>query len=367
MGRHRTSRNKAFAGLPLYPAEVDGRTYYRFKDPRTKKYKSLGSDRAAAIKAAGILMASRQEDEVARLVAKVETPGKPVKDAVADFKLLLRKRVNRRGEPLSKKTLADYDNMLERFELQFAGQDMRNIQHPSIADWLHGIPARQSNMIRGLISQLWDVAVARGWAAENVVEKTLKDDEVKIRQRLYIEDFKAIKKNAAPWLAAAMDVALYSVLRREDVVTLPVDKWDGKAGVLTVKLGKTGKELAITAGPNMRKAIEHAISLKPTNAPTIVRQDRSDSKSRHKDTTHVDPDAFTEAFSEARDKIKHIAELPIRARPTVHEIRSLGAALFLWECRDVELVRKLLGHETVKQTLEYLRGHKLPPEAVKAS
>jgi len=357
MGRTRLSKNKALQGLPLYPATVGGRTYYRFKDPKTGKSVSLGSDLAAAKKAAGILMSRRQTDEVSRLVAKVDSPGARVSAAIADFSQALKGRVNKHGAPLSAATLRDYANMLERYEAHHGTRAIGTIRHGEIADWLSPIPARQANMIRGLLSQLWAYSVAHGWANENVVEKTLKVDAPKTRQRLGIEDYQAIRAKAPAWLAAAMDVALYSLQRREDVVSLPVAAWDAKNGVLVLEQGKTKKGLAITAGKQMRAAIEQCLTLPPAGALMIVRDG----------TGPVKPDDFTDAFAAARDGIAKFAKMPARSRPSLHELRSLGAALFLWECRDIDLVQALLGHESRKQTLDYLRGHKLPPEAVTAS
>ncbi len=357
MGRSRLPKNKALQGLPLYPAVVDGRTYYRFKDPKTGKFVSLGSDLGAAKKAAGILMSRRQTDAVARLVARVDSPGATVKEAIAEFSKALAGRINRHGAPLSDATLRDYANMLERYERHHGGRAIGSITHGEIADWLAPVPARQANMLRGLLVQLWTFAVARGWADANVADKTLKVDAPKTRRRLYLPDYQEIRAAAAPWLAGAMDLALYSLQRREDVVSLPVSAWDADAGVLVLEQGKTKKGLSITAGPQLRAAIELCLSLPPAGASTIVRDG----------TGSVMPDDFTDAFAAARDSIGRFAEMAPRTRPSVHEMRSLGAALFLWECRDLALVQALLGHETAKQTLEYLRGHKLPPEAVTAS
>ncbi|WP_293371452.1 tyrosine-type recombinase/integrase [Nevskia sp.] len=343
--------------MPLYPAVVNGRTYYRFKDPKTRKFVSLGSDLAAAKKAAGILMSRRQTDAVTRLVAKVDSPGATVSAAIADFSKALAGRINRHGAPLSESTLRDYANMLERYERHHGTRSIGGITHGEIADWLAPIPARQANMLRGLLVQLWTYAVARGWAEGNIVDKTLKVDAPKTRQRLLMPDYLEIRAAAPAWLAGAMDVALYSLQRREDVVDLPVSAWDAKAGVLVLEQGKTKKGLSITAGPQLRAAIELCLSLPPTSAKTIVRDG----------VGSLDPDDFTDAFAAARDSIERFAEMAPRTKPSVHEMRSLGAALFLWECRDLALVQALLGHETAKQTLEYLRGHRLPPEAVTAS
>jgi hypothetical protein len=44
--------------------------------------------------------------------------------------------------------------------------------------------------------------------------------------------------------------------------------------------------------------------------------------------TQVAPDYLSRAFSELRDRIGVAAELPIKERPTFHEIRALAAHIF---------------------------------------
>ena len=54
--------------------------------------------------------------------------------------------------------------------------------------------------------------------------------------------------------------------------------------------------------------------------------------------------------------------IPMNERPRMHELRSLGAALYLHKGLSVEEVQSLMGHEEIGSTKGYLEGHEVYDE-----
>ncbi len=70
--------------------------------------------------------------------------------------------------------------------------------------------------------------------------------------------------------------------------------------------------------------------------------------------TQVAPDYLSRAFSELRDRIGVAAELPIKERPTFHEIRALAAHIFERQGIDPQA---RMAHSDAKSTKIYTQNH----------
>lgn len=118
--------------------------------------------------------------------------------------------------------------------------------------------ATVSNQYRSLLRDLFDSARAEGLREDIPVEGTRKRIAVVQRTRLPIEDFVRIREAAVSWMQRAMDLALYSLQRREDLVALREDEhWkDGRLFVRQQKVeGKGHGLLRIKPGPQLLGAI----------------------------------------------------------------------------------------------------------------
>ncbi len=72
--------------------------------------------------------------------------------------------------------------------------------------------------------------------------------------------------------------------------------------------------------------------------------------------TQLTSDYISRAFSMLRDKTGLFSELDPKNRPTFHEIRSLGIALY----KDAGIdPQALAGHTNPKMTNEYQKGHNI--------
>lgn len=70
--------------------------------------------------------------------------------------------------------------------------------------------------------------------------------------------------------------------------------------------------------------------------------------------SEVAPDYLSRAFSELRDRIGIAAELPIKERPTFHEIRALAAHIFERQGIDPQA---RMAHSDAKSTKIYTQNH----------
>ena len=86
----------------------------------------------------------------------------------------------------------------------------------------------------------------------------------------------------------------------------------------------------------------------------FLKEERYQKKKKH--FTQILPDYLSGAFAEARDKTNLFEHMPIRQRPTFHEIRSLGIKLY----EDLGIdAQKLAGHTDRKMTELYKKGHEI--------
>ena len=86
-------------------------------------------------------------------------------------------------------------------------------------------------------------AVAEGPRDDNPVTGTLKSDEVVARRRLTLAEYERIHDNAKPWFKLALDLALITLQRREDLASLTTEHL--RDGYLYIEQGKTGRRLRI--------------------------------------------------------------------------------------------------------------------------
>lgn len=107
-----------------------------------------------------------------------------------------------------------------------------------------------SNRYRSLLSQVFRHAVARGLRADNPVGATIARKHGVLRHRLDKPASDAIREAGEPWLKRAMDLALWSLQRREDIVSMRFEHWaDGVLSVRQHKVEGHGTGLLwITAG-----------------------------------------------------------------------------------------------------------------------
>lgn len=206
--------------------------------------------------------------------------------------------------------------------------------------------------MRSLLSDIFREAIVEGCIANNPVTPTRACIPTVKRERLELEQYKAIRAAAetlGPWFGMAMDLALVTGQRREDVAGLRFDHIVN--GRLLITQGKTGMKLSLPLDLELRE-----LNLK---LGTVVDRCRLASRAEYmlsagmrKNSADgaLNADALTKNFVKARN----IAGIDFEANPpTFHEIRSLAGRCYEKE-KGKEYAQKLLGHKSEKMTEKYL-------------
>jgi hypothetical protein len=335
MGRARDKRNR---GLPdnLYSQVINGKTYYRYRNPVTRKFHGLGTERKDALRAARLLNARLLSTPLAEeLVSRVTTPKMTFADYADQFRETLETRRNRRGKPFAPSTLNEYRRYLALSTEHWGRRPLPDITRLDVSQFLGTLTANTAKHVRSLLQSLFKHAVAEGYLETNPVEGTLPPEVVVARQRLTPEQYQKVHAVAEPWLQVTMDLALETLQRRGDLVRLTAS--DLVDGYLYVRQQKTGV--------NVRMPLSAALRTKlPAQGHLVQRNGKS-----------VQPGYLSRAFAAARDQIPELSAQRPALRPTFHELRALGALLLEREGINPQA---RLGHLEEKTTRVYLDRHK---------
>ncbi|HYH38546.1 MAG TPA: phage integrase Arm DNA-binding domain-containing protein [Azospirillum sp.] len=353
MGRRRSSKTR---NLPPNLYERAG--YFSWRDPRNGKEYGVGRDRRSAI-----TQAIEANHEVAgsrgerRLVDKLATGPD---NSVSAFCDLYEKLVTARLDA-GKIRKSSHDSMRQRLRSVRAAWDGRRIDAITTRDvadflgaWEEAGKLRMAQAVRSLLIDMFTVAVSKGWVAANPVTATKAAEATVRRARLTLDDFQAIHavavKEHPAWLARAMELALVTGQRREDIAAMgPRMVSDGR---LWVQQGKTGAKVCIPLDIRLA-AVGWSLS-------DVIARCKDNVLSRHfvHHATHngktkpgdkVRGRTLAAAFAEARDASGRT--WPGDATPpSFHEIRSLAARLYAAQGTDAQA---LLGHRSPTMTAVY--------------
>lgn len=327
----------------LYIQKKGKRTYFMYRRPDTGRTKSLGTNRPEALRAARLLNNQLMSFPTAeRLASRVLAAKNPLHDWIESFRdRVLPQRRNKRGVPLAQKTIREYAAQLKRVDSALGTKDVAQITRRDVAAFLEPLPPTMRNRMRGLLSDLFATAVAEGHRDDNPVAGTLKATEVVARQRLTKEEFDAIRTAADEWFRRALDLALITVQRREDLAHLTHD--DVRDDCLHIVQQKTGARLRLALTGRLKEVIG-------SRGPVPEILWRPTEKGPRRLTVEV----LSREFARLRDKVLPDDPRPAAAKPTFHEIRALGARLYKDRGADPQA---LLGHVDPQMTRTYLDRH----------
>lgn len=332
-------------------------TGYYYRHPVTKVNHGMGSDKKRAIDAANTLNLRLMTgfDLVARVVGE-----KTVSDVLSRFRkeYLVEKKH-------SERTQSETEYRLKRIERELGDKSWAAFDLLALSDWLKDMSREVYIKMRGLWIEIYKFACAVGIAERNLAELTLaKAPGERVRKRWTLEQFKATRAKAEPWLQVAMDFAIITLQRREDLTSLRFDQVvDGR---LLVRQHKTGKRLAIAIGTELAAVIAAARNRTFVCPFMIARQPERSRKGKKEHLFQVLPNFLTQAVAEARDATELFDSYEDGERPTLHEFRSLGAHLYREAGFSEEYIQALLGHADAAMTQHYLDGHKIVWEQVSA-
>lgn len=347
------NRKKYDANLPrnLTYRKKDKAFYWR--NPLTKKEISLGqiSRRDAVAQAIEANNFLSQNYSPASLIEKIKgVDSLTLSKWLERYALLLQRR------DLAANTYKIRANQLAMIDEKLGGMILKEVGTRHIAEFLDPwVSEGKNTMAAGLRSVLTDVfreAIVEGHITVNPVTPT-RTPGIKVkRERLDLEVFAKIRDaaNQLPvWFPLAMDLALVTAQRREDVAAMRFSEIRGDR--LHVIQQKTGAMLSIPMSLTL-PSVGLRLGTVVDRCRLVSRSDFLISSGMRKNSQDgsIHPDGLTKKFVAARNLTGlKFSENP----PTFHEIRSLSGRLYEAEYGK-EFAQKLFGHKSEKMTEMYL-------------
>lgn len=358
MGRKRLAKNKGFPpNLYQNPAG-----YFYYKNPNTKQQKGLGRDRAHAFseaRAANAVLATMKPSSLADWVA-----GK-VEYTLAEWLPIYRALWMEKVQPKPATVFAS-DFYLRRLgESDMAARRLSEVSTFMVAQYLEAYKvergAPSANQMRSKMSDVFRWAETQGLieAGRNPVTATRAHKVVVARERMSLEQFLAVRDQAPVWLRNAMNLALLTGQRREDVVSLKFGDW--KDGRLHVTQGKTGGKTRLALDGRIEI---HKVGM---SIADVVKQCRDAVASqymvhhvRHHSGAMPGQKVLGKSVGEAFVVARAAAGIEAqegRTPITFHEIRSLAERLYR-EQHGAAFAQEIMGHKSAEMTARYddLRG-----------
>jgi len=343
----RSARNR---GLPAGLRERAG--YYSWKDPRTGKEHGLGRDRGQAIRdanEANALVAGDQQRS--RLVDRLDgSDGRTIK-ALADlFAAELAKR------RLADNTRRTYKSMLARIRADLGENTIvARVTTLQVVEVLTALrdagKERQAQALRSFMKDFFRAGIAAGWMTANPVLVTAAPSVEVKRARLTLDVFLQVRDKADGWLVNAMNLALVSAQRREDVASARVadvrdDAWwceQSKTGQrLRIPLALRLDALGLSLGEVVRACRSTGVLSRFLIHQTVNRGNSPVGR-------RIWVDTITRRFSDVLATLS--VDFGDRTPPTFHEIRSLAERLY--KAQGNVDTQELLGHRDPRSTATY--------------
>jgi integrase len=360
VGRKRQAKHRGFPPN-LY---LNAAGYFYYVRPTDKKVKGLGRDKPSAFAQAraanDALQASSKTSLVDWVLGKTEY-------SLADWlPVYLQLWIERSPKAPSPNTIRNCVANLKKIEAcEYAWRKLGDVETAHIAPHLAQV-AKDSGpsaalALRVRMHDVFRLAETQGLIAvgKNPVAATYSPDRTVKRERLTLELFLKIRDAAPGWLKRAMNLALLTGQRREDVSNLLFA--DFRDGHLHVVQGKSGGKTRLRLDGRIGLA---AVDLTIAQAVQDCR-DNVVSKYMLRHVEHVasakpgerfSPVTLTNRFAQTRDLVGIVASEG-RTPPSFHEIRSLSERLY----RDqygAEFAQSILGHKNSSMTAKYddMRG-----------
>ncbi|MFY0199470.1 phage integrase Arm DNA-binding domain-containing protein [Klebsiella variicola] len=373
-------RKREYRHLPEYLIFDKDRGVYKFTLITGKK-KNLGKDRAMAIAIAreyNLRMRPFNAPSVELLIRDsggIAGEAKPFAEHVDH--IMARAIENERP---SQNTLDDWSNDALRVKEFFVSMPACDIDLEHVNAYINHYHADASANVQNrkvsFLKKIFSYAVDESLMFDNpATRKKMRRTEEKRRQRLSLDNFKAIRRAAEPWLRTAMDLALQTTHARLEVsrirysISEPKDGvcgcvWlaqmeNGIYGTLYIHRQKVQKKeashVAIPIGEELKRIIEE--SRDNVASPFVVHRIPERQVKRSKEVSHptqIAPDYLSRSFSAVRDKLGLCDKLAMDERPTFHEIRALAAHLFDQQGIDPQ---GRMAHSDAKSTKIYTQNH----------
>lgn len=367
--RKRLRRN---ADLPanLYANKVGGTTYYRYRRPDTGTFHNLGTVKGEAMADARQLNAilSKAVDRVGAVLGTAEQTMAHLIDRYRKEFLP--------EQALAASTVKLIGYRLGRFEKDLGDKLVEEIDVKVLAEYLDDNFKRDAYIKhRTALIDLFRFAQMKGLYPSDLDNPAAvtypKASYEKQRQRMTLEQFKAIHTIAPSWLQIAMELGLVTLQGRTEVIGMQFADYDEQAGVLRVVRQKVKKHehAYLEIESPWLKGIVARARKSDVASPYIVHRvpERRNAAEGRQHWTQLTANHFSAEFRKYRDQTGLFDDVPKEQRPTFHEIRALGSWLYKKQGFDTEsYVQPLMAHATEKMTEHYQKGHEQEWVRVKA-
>jgi integrase len=243
---------------------------------------------------------------------------------------------------LAPRTQKDYQKHLRHLRTWFGEKIAADLKP---RDFQEFIEVKKGRFVRNkrlaVLSAAFTLAVQRWyWIDRNVLRDVWRHPS-KPRDRLVTDDeFASMHASAPLRVQLMMELALITGQRQGDLLTM---RWDAiKDGAWHLQQGKTGKRMAITLTPALKKALGKCAALPACGNPrefVILNESGRPYTS----------DGFRAIWQRAmREWVRRG-----NTRFTFHDLRAMCAT----KCKTIEEASKLLGHSSLQMTRRvYRRG-----------
>jgi integrase len=328
----------------------DSSPRYYFRHPTTGKVAGLGSDRLEAIEKATLMNAALIQAGITK--QKAIPKGVRMQDII------------KRWEPSALDGLAESSVKVTANWIRIIGeaigqQTANAVTTAMLFQFISQHPASSQKRLKGLLVRLFDYSLSTGERTvptnPAVAVHVDKQPEVK-RQRLTLDQFRAIYDASPVWAQSAMMIMLQTTLRPSDVLRLRFDQLEGS--VLRSEISKTKKHLAIHLNSLAMDAINRQRQSGMV-CPYIIHR-RPERRRKRRGCDHlfqVTLDYWSGEFTDLRDQLGVADHIPKDARPTLYEIRALAAHLYEQQGLDRSEVQALMAHTREEMTARYQARH----------
>lgn len=367
-------------GLPRYLECHPLNHAFYYKNPSMPTKANLGRDRTVAIRLAESLNSKYRillEQRSARLEASLNFAGASFETAIDAFV----------SKYIDDYCLKSSTARLLRQRQQRLTKQLHGIQVPAITTQLLRESIASSSQfeqskLRTLLLGFFRYAKSAGLYPAHLTNPVddLYIDPVphKRRQRITIEQFRAIFRIAPQWLQWLMTLAFHLALRRIDLVNLRFEDAIGDRIISAIRKTDTqardieAMSVDFPIHLDVRRVIAESrrSSLQLGRCPFIIHRapDRRTkriaealSAGRLEHPAQVLPDYASKGFKRARqiaaEQTKLFDGLATRDMPTLHEIRALSSHLFARAGYELSAVQDLMAHTHPDMTRAYQKGH----------
>jgi integrase len=229
---------------------------------------------------------------------------------------------------------------------------------------------------RGSLRELFDFAKRKGlYDKENPVSATeskTKQSNIKIRQRMTLQQYKELHAAAPDWLKNAMDFSLITLQGRSEVVSAKFADIDEEKKTIRIIRKKTDKHewafLELEISPQLDEVIKRCRASNIASPFIIHRQPERINPDKSKEHwSQILPNFLSKGVNETRAELSSFKNLEKEEMPSFHEIRSLGSYLYSKAgFNNEEYVQPLMAHADVEMTKKYQSGHQITWTKVRA-